>query len=288
MSRRLSPWMAKADELLADGQWHDGLSWMRKVEREIGPGLAQRHTERVRSASARRRGSETAKERVRPLSLSAQIASGKRAMVTVHVLSRRRLGFIEVDPWPVPEGGWKTGGWKLRWIKPVRYSMEQLEDLYHIDAKRLRQLVLQEPPLKHDASGRALYLPHDELEALDRRVEAYRAKSHERRSAAVRRRYAEAKNAEPTHHAITVLAQHSDIGVSTARRVMAVNPDLGWVMRGRNTYLPVEQLPQWDRAVAEYMAGQDQRRIAINRRISASRRARGSASVDQFLRGDRW
>lgn len=274
MSRRSrDAWLEEADALLADGKWHDGLTWMLAVEKEIMPGIAQRKTEqdRVRITLRRMRRLREQElgrpltedelsqlevgERTRPLSMGAQIAAGKRSLVVHFVHTRVRMRAYEVEPWPMPEGGWKAGGWRLR--RPARWSPSLLQGRYNLAQSTIRALILQAPALRHMTAGRILYVYDEELPALEERIKAYREGSTERRREGMLERWQRAGQAPITHYSVTALAERGGLAVQTAQRLRRAHPELGWVKRGRVTRLPIEQLPEWERIVKDFKASRE-------------------------------
>lgn len=77
MSGPLSPQLARAYELLSDGEWHDREVILREIVKVITPGIAVRHAEMVRKTSGK--GVAPA-ERKKPRSQEFLIASGKRSL----------------------------------------------------------------------------------------------------------------------------------------------------------------------------------------------------------------
>ncbi len=77
MAGSLSPQLARAYELLSDGEWHDREVILREIAKVITPGIAVRHTEVVRLTSGK--GVAPA-ERKKPRSQEFLIASGKRSL----------------------------------------------------------------------------------------------------------------------------------------------------------------------------------------------------------------
>lgn len=247
-------WAVNGDELLADGQWHDGLKWMRVAETGITPGVAMRFAENVRAhAAARRAGvpKDRAPARKRELPMGAQVAAGKRQMLVRLIHGRVRVGLVEVAPWPLPKDAWRTGGWRVR-LAPRRYSPNELETKYRISSQKIRELILFTPALPHQVKGRTLTISANELPELERRIAVYRRQSPMRRRAAARRRWENAAQQERTEIPISVLSKESHLDLRTGRRLMAANPDLGWIARGSRTYLPLSARPEWDRLVEMY------------------------------------
>lgn len=289
--RSRDPWIEEADKLLADGQWHDGLPWMLAVEKHIMPGVAQRRVEADRIRINRRRlerlreqelGRPLTEEeirqlelrgRTRPLSMGAQIAAGKRRLVVGLVHTKVRISAYEVEPWPVPVGGWKRGGWRLR--RPVKWTMKALEGRYRIRLAVIRDLVMQKPALRYEMVGRVMYLPDEELTGLEERIKAYREGSAQRRREASQERWKSTKEKPVTHYSMTTLVERASITKETARKLQQAHPELGWVKKGRRiTILPAEQLPAWELVVKQYHSTSGERRSAAARATRARQRTR--------------
>lgn len=272
MARITQPnYSVRADEILADGEWHDGLEFMRDIERKILPGIAIRHNEKMRVRAALRRGSErAAEERQYALSDEAQKAAGKRSLSTILVHGRVRFGAWEVDPWPVPENGWKQGGWKLRRI--IRHAPHALASRYGLAPETVRALILQEPAIPHDRRGPKLTIREEALPQLEGRIETYRSEAGERRRKASLEWVAAHAHDEPTHLSLRQLSKRDHIAPLAARKICEAHPELQWRRRGNATELPLEELPKWDKLVAEYLAGGAERRSAAARRRHARER----------------
>jgi hypothetical protein len=277
MSRRTNQlWIQDADKILADGEWHDGWAWLQAVEKKILPSVAARHHEDTRTGQAARRHGvprEEAPERVKSLSLEAQIAAGKRDMTRAFVTDRVRLGAYEVDPWPMPDGGWKQGGWNIRFIQ--RYTPNSLVKRYHVSNQTIRELILADPPLpfRNVGSGR-MQITDAQLPELDRRVEEYRLASRESRRQGARARWSQWRAEDQPFISATNLAERSHLTHVTVTRLLTEHPELGAVVSGRVRRLPKASLDAWDKVVTEYLAGPAGRRSMSALAAFATRRDR--------------
>lgn len=271
-TRAVDYWVEVGDELLADGEWHDGLELIQKMCAAVPPGVAERKTEEDR------RHTSGTSERSRPVSKIRQVLIGQRAIVTSHIHGRVKYRAWEVEPWPVPPGGWKNGGWRIRDARVRRLSLAELERLTHVHGPRLRTLIDQQPALEVIRRGRWLYLPKDQLPELEERIKIYQKEVVNRRRAGARRRRERerATVTTPTRMSVAQLARRSKIAPQTAHKLRQANPQLGWIEHGRNHYLPLLQLPAWDLIVREYDAGSVRRRTDANRLIAA-RKINGGA-----------
>lgn len=275
--QKLQPWIQYADSLLVDGEERDGWAWLLEVEKRILPSVAERHWEaNRRRQAARRHGIPAAQapERVRRLSLDAQIAAGKRDLVRILVLDRVRLGIYIVDPWPMPEGGWKQGGWKIRFVR--RYTPNSLKQRYHIGPQAIRQLILNEPPLPHRmVGGERMQITSAVLSELDHRVEEYKAAVRASRGNGPRQRWAQWRVTPQEAIAVTDLAARSHLTNVTVRRLMAEHPELDVTASGRVQRIPTANLEAWDKIVADYLSSPAGRRSVLN---SASSRRQENRS----------
>lgn len=245
-------WIQEGDDLLADGQWHEGLDVMETMGRAIQPSVALRRVENVRK---RLGGPE---DRVRPMNETALVLMGRRSMVQAFMHGRVSYGSWEIRPWPMPEGGWNGSGWQVRDLRVTRMSVAELEKHCHITGGKIRELITQKPPLEHTVRGSLMYLPTSQLPALEERIEIYKAQSRERRRAGARLRW-DQPQPPPTELSIRQLTKRSGIGVAAVHAIRGANFDLHWVRRGKALCLPVSQLPRWDRLVEEYKSGSARR-----------------------------
>jgi hypothetical protein len=260
------PWIIKAEELLADGAWHDGLTVMREVEKTILPGVAVRRNEMERFLSARRRGSSSS-ERVKERETAALIAMGKLGLMQTMVHSRIRAHSWQVNPWPMPEGGWHMGGWEVRDLRRIRLALTQAATRLNCVPETLRKLLAEHPELECGQVGRVLYVY--DLAGLEKVVAQYKAERSQQRGK-ILRDVAERIRSEPVDKfALTTLAGRSHISDETARKLQKSSPQLPWIHRGRSTYLPIDYLPHWEGLVQKWRAGKFERRSNASRAMRA-------------------
>ncbi len=125
MSHTRSPELAALMEELSDGQWHDGMTVMRAVERIIPPGEASR-------TGARRRNAEGAT----PEEL---IRTGRREKVRAVVLSALQRGRVEIDVQNLGRAAWRGEvPWRLRDPFAGYLSVAQMADELDVDHAVIR------------------------------------------------------------------------------------------------------------------------------------------------------
>ncbi len=253
----MTAWSERAEEILADGEWHSGRELMREALKVIPPGIAVRITE-VRRRSAQRRHAGEPGERVRELNMETLVAMGKVAIFQGMAHNRVRDHSWEVQPWPLPDMGWSTGQFEIRSVKVRRYSLTAAASKLKTSKKTLNGLVAAGLLPDHIQVGRVIYLL--DLDAAARALEAYRADEGMRRSAGNRKGREGARAKPPTKVTVTALARQSLIAVRTAGILADQAPHLPWEQRGRVRYLPVEAIPQWEQAVDVWRSQQFLRR----------------------------
>lgn len=86
MNAPLSPWTAKAAELLADGEWRDREWLIRQLTPLVPPGMAMRQAEKARVNASSKPGRTPPPERLVPRSVEFQVQTGRRAKI-VNMLS---------------------------------------------------------------------------------------------------------------------------------------------------------------------------------------------------------
>lgn len=185
MSRRRDeqPYVTKANQILSDGEWHDGLTVVKEAEKAIPPGPAHRYNETVRELSSARRNGGQAKDRARDTEMEKTVTGGRRAMLRKLVHDYVRGGSWECRPWPLPPGAWRTGGWEVRDVRAGRIALSALitRPELRVSVERLRTLVLQEPALPHTVAGKRTYVSVEAVSELTDRVKHWRA-NYERRA----------------------------------------------------------------------------------------------------------
>jgi hypothetical protein len=278
------PWGAAADDLLADGEWHDGRAVIRAMDTKIPPGVASRQAEENRERAQRVRGGQ-AGDRREPRTTAVLIVFGKRSITRATINGRIRSGAWEVRPWPLPRRGWRSQSWEVRDIRQGRVTVSRLARQYGLAVTMARGLVMQEPALSHTMAGRVMYV--SDTAAFAERLTEYRSGTVEQQCAA-RTGYAANLRRERIDSggelvALTHLARRCGIAPRTAQKVREANPDLPWVMRGRWTLLPVADLPRWEEAVNAWHATVGERRTAAatlywqSRKVTEERHERQGA-----------
>lgn len=257
MPGRVSAWTARAVNVLADGEWHDGAALLREAEKLIPPGVAFRRAERHR----RRPGSANPGpvERQHELSMPAQIGVGKRAILREMVHGQQGVNW-EIDPWPIAKSSWRTpGAWRVRDLNHHRWTVVQAAKHYGLTTRTIRALVLQDPPLRHHALARKLSIY--DLAGLEERVEAYRAGASVRRHLGAMASVATKQAALPREEMTLTEAAHlAHMSIANARQVAELNPQLKWRRAGRHMYMPPEQVGAWMEAVEKWRGQSGERR----------------------------
>ena len=238
------------DEILADGEWHDGRDMLREAGKLIPPGIALRNAEKVRDNARRRRGQEES-ERNDTLTTASLITMG-RNRITQRVVHTR----IDGDSWearpgfPLPRGEWLRGGWEVRDVRVGRHPLTVLADRYHMASGAMRQLILADPPIPHITSGRILRVHERDLEDLEQRVAEHRANARVRRANAARRYRANlrANPPEVTRLSLTALHSRYKLRVETVRSLLDEHPDIPREIVGKTTYVPLDSLPAFEEA----------------------------------------
>lgn len=209
--------------------------------------------------------------------MEAQVAAGKRDLLRIFVHERVRLNIYEVSPWPIPPEQWRQGGWTLRLLQ--RHTPSMLEKRYAIAADRIRNLILDEPPLRHRELGaRRIQILAAELPELDRRVEAYKAESQKRRQQAARQRWDGWRAQEPEFISATNLGQRNHMSTPTVVKLLCEHPHLGAVQSGRVWRLPLTSLEAWDEVVLAHKS------TAASRKAEQLRAASQAAALQRQAR----
>lgn len=246
MARVTQPsWSLRAEELLADGEWHDGLSICREVEKLITPGLA------LRQAEARR---NDAKERVRERRETTLIAMGKRSITQKMVHNRVRSGSWELDPAEPRENAWTEGGWRVRDAASRRLSVRELSGKYRVGPKALRTLILQEPALPLRQAGRIIWIDRDQLPQLEERIQAYKDQAPQRRSAGSARGRETRRHMPQPGIALSVIARELGLAPESAKDALAMDPNFPVERVGRITRVPYEHVVAFGELVEKWRA----------------------------------
>lgn len=260
-------WVARAEELLADGEWMDGRAFVKEVEKAIPPGPAGRVAE-----ESRRGGSK--------MVLRRQIAVGKRAIVQTLVNARVANHSWEVDPWPIPPNGWRIGGWRLRHARVGYMALTAAAQQLGMAKETANRLVDEDPPIPlRQVGSRKRLIRIEDLQVLDgRRRDEWEAAMQGR----IDRAHAVGAFGDRPWFTATDLRAIYTLANGAISAVQDQHPDLGWVWKGRrNSYLPAASIPAFEKALLEYArAGSDRRSVSL-RRAHAERRARTEAAADQ-------
>ena len=233
------PWALRATEILADGEWHDGLTIMREMSKLIPPGIAVRRAERNREYLSARRH-DGPEERIVQRSQSELIRFGKRSIVTSYIVERRRFGSWEIDPWPIPKDGYRVGNWKVRDVTAGRVALSVICTRLGVTTPVARRLLAIDPPIEAESIGRCTYIR--DVEAFEARVTAHKSPDPER------------VGDPATMLSLSQLSKRGHIGPQTCRDLQLAHPELPWHYRGRGTYLPPANLAEWDVIVAAHKA----------------------------------
>lgn len=280
-------WAIRAAELLADGEWHDGLEVLREAEKKITPGVAWRKTQ---NRYVKRRRRETGQEDLDPerrvgLSDAAIIAMGKRTISRSMVEGRLKSGSWESDPTPVPEESWRSGGFRLRSRDARRFTPRSIaRDRYGIGPETLRRLIVQEPQVPHSQVGRVTYLYADDLPALDARVQEYKDAEGERRGAARRLVLEQKRQQAPakSRYSLTELENLVAIGYKSLRKIVDAYPDFPWVRVGKSIYVETTDLAELLELIGKYREGRAER-VSAGARLRRSRHGRAPAPTPHFV-----
>jgi len=269
------PWAMRADELLADGAWHEGLTVIREAEKRIIPGVAMRYMDRIREKSAREKGRD--KPYNPDLSVAAQIQAGKIKLMRVLFSNRMACGSWETNPAHVPMDMFLTREWQLRDLRRQQRSIAEIAHFYHLSKGVILGMLLSDPPVPYTELPHGRYVHVDHLPVIAAKVKVYEAGRFKRRSIASTKSRAVANRitAEdpPTQISMRQARALYGFDCTIATRIVQDNPDLGWVRKGRYIYIPVDLLPDVEAAVKADKAGGFGRR-------SGSQARRHRAKID--------
>lgn len=194
--RTHSLWSDKADEILSDGEWHNGPDLVWDLMKMVPAGLALRELEADRVIT--RIGSEAIEELARenpdePRTLllhrlreelprrsqwsdDALIQSGRQRLVRMAVRERVRSGRWEIRglEWPPSREQWRKGDWELRDAYTQSRTLSQLASDYGMELDTLRKVITDYgiPVIK---KGRITRIHLDRIVELDRAVEKVRS-----------------------------------------------------------------------------------------------------------------
>lgn len=265
-------WTARADEILADGEWHDGKTVMQEAAKLIPPGIAARKMEANRALNREAEGRDPDAPRKVEVPLSRLITMGKRSLTQKMLAIRLSSGRWEVRPeYPLPEGAWKDGGWEVRDAKVGYSTISDLTAVFHMSNEALLALILAEPALPHRTTGRVTRVHRDHLDELAVRVKVYEDERIERRAVGVRRRWKRLRENPPpqTRLAMSVVARRYRMSTDVARKVMEASPELGWQKAGSISYLPIEKIGEFEKLIGVTEDENGYYRMdASNRRVS--------------------
>ncbi len=269
------------DEALADGEWHDGMQVIREAMKKITPGVAMREAQRNRANAQ----SEC--------SANQLIKRGKRSILQSIVNARRRAKSWEVDVWPLPADAWRIGGWRVRDLRARRKPLTVIAEEAGMDKRRARELLLLDPPIRHEVRGPATYLQKEDIPALLQRIEEWRAGIPERRSRGALAGHAAWRARPKTYATLGDLCDRSNMAPVTVRKLQQQHPELPWQIVGRGVRLPLDQLPAWDKVAEEFRANSFERRSRAMKEVRRRRRAQVTfedpaltATYAQYRAGD--
>lgn len=192
--KQRTAWSARATELLADGELHDGLTVVREAEKQIPPGIGQRYAERARMHEAVKRYGKDAPEKVlsrkKPISATTQIALGRRLIMQTLVSSRVKKGTWRLDAGhPLPEGAWRGEvPWAIQNLSVFRVSITDFRRTHQLAAPTLEKIIVDnglEDLLT--TSGRTRYIPLSARPEFEQAVIIYKDDGPRRRSIAAKR-----------------------------------------------------------------------------------------------------
>lgn len=273
-----TPWAIALDELLSDGQWHDGLRAVREAEKKITPGVAERRAESDRARMSSKLHGE-ARPRKRELGTATLIRIGKRAVMRSLVAARVRDGVYELDPHPLPDGAYRIGGWKVRDVRANRKSVSEIAREYSVTPRTLARLVA-DSDIPRETVGRITYISKTDLDQIAALVQTHREATAQRRIEASRIAAQRRRQAPVTRKSLSDLAEQSHLSNHSARCIADTNPDLPWETVGRITYLPLSALPLWQEAVNAWEATRHDRRSMGSTKGFATRRRRKQDQQD--------
>lgn len=287
MARRYkAPEAERLEELLSDGEWHDGLTVVREAEKRITPGVAERRCEDDRARTAQKDENGKPVPRVKDVPLSTKIRIGKRSIMRSLVRARLRDGAFEIDPNPIPSDGWKAGGWKVRDLRVTRIAAMDVAKKLHTSIETLRDLLTQDPPIQVVHVGRVTYLRHEQIPELEERLEASREDLSQRRSAKSREVARLRREAPAQRLSLNQLADQCGLAHESCRQVRhTLAKDLPWKEVGRVTYLPIEHLPAWEAAVQQWDHERSQRRRLGQVKAVATRRQQAAGAEASEVSG---
>jgi hypothetical protein len=193
-----SVWADKADQIMADAQWHNGPKLVWELMKRVPAGLALRELEAER-VIARAGGSEAVEElalenpdepralllhrlreehprRSKRVSEDALIEAGQAKIIRSLVRERIRNGRWETRnlDWPPTREQWRRGDWEVRDTHSLMRTLTQLADGYAMSTETLRR-VINDYGIPVVASGRVTRVYIDHIVDLDRAVEKFKS-----------------------------------------------------------------------------------------------------------------
>lgn len=273
------PWTVRAEEILSDGEWHDGMALCRDIERLITPGVALRHQEEIRTSKKIKELVEAGLdpsgedlERKIERRTGTLIAMGKRAITQKVLHNRLRQGTWVTEPSPLPERAWAQGGWRIRSVVATRSSVRELSRRYRVAPPAVRELILREPAIPHVFVGegdRVLMVDAEHLPALEARLEERKVEVARRRSAASKETRRRAREAPVTSYSLTEVADQLGTTNESLKAALVHAPRGVLIQRGRVTRIPIEQLPK---VAALFQTWMDARPERASKAMKAARR----------------
>jgi hypothetical protein len=177
----VQPWAAAVEDILADGDWHDGRRALIQGMKLIEPGVAQRAAEKERT---QRTGAPA--DRARRLPVEEQIRIGKRRMMANVVAGRLRNGYWESDP-PYPLGNiWAGPDFKLRDTRATLLSMSQIATYCQVPVGTV-QRVFDSTSVKLHRRGKNRFIAKSDLELIANEVKAWVADARTRKGESTRK-----------------------------------------------------------------------------------------------------
>lgn len=194
---RHSVWADKADQIMADAQWHNGPKLMWELMKRVPAGLALRELEAERITS--RAGGWEAIEELRQenpgepravllhrlreehprrsrISEDALIEAGRAKIIRALVREKLRSGRWEIRgiEGPPTREQWRKGDWDLRDTHSLMRTLTQLADSYAMSTGTLRR-VITDYGIPAVSTGRVTRVHVDHIVDLDRAVEKFKS-----------------------------------------------------------------------------------------------------------------
>lgn len=177
----VQPWAVAVEEILADGEWHDGRRVLLQGMRVIEPGVAQREAERTRAAA-----SGAPEKRQKPVSVDEQIRVGKRRLMSALMNGRLRMGTWESDP-PYPMGEiWTGPSFKLRDLRARMMSVPELAAHCQVPVSTI-DTVIRQTAVAVERRGKNRQIAKADLPKFEDEVKRWVAETSARRAESTRK-----------------------------------------------------------------------------------------------------